>query len=142
MEAHLLALLEEFKAIKASNQKSIESQRVFESRLRSISEEIADVEKKLRGVNKQLAEYTAQIPKQVEVMNTYRVEPRSWWYVGLMVFVVSVAIWLSPSAKQSLREWEMERDYAAMQKHLDYHINNNPKTERSWQKQDVFNYIK
>lgn len=134
MEQDLLGLLAEFKSLKESNQQSIQSQRNFSNRLKSLEDNIADVERKLSYLNNQLENFSSTIPKSVEVIKhdsfTFRVEPRSWLYLGLMVLFVSLAIWFTPAAKQELRELQ---ELNAMKEHLDYHIVRNPKTESNWQ---------
>lgn len=136
MEQNLLGLLAEFKSLKESNQQSVQSQKHFSNRLKSLEDTIADVERKLSALNSQLEKFSSTIPKSVEVIKhdsfTFRVEPRSWLYLGLMIVLVSLSIWFTPAAKQGLREWQMEQDFNAMKAHLDYHIERNKKTESNW----------
>lgn len=126
-------LLQEFKTIRESNAKTLSGQEQFRKVLQQQTEQYSVLERKLSGVVKELNQTIGTIPKSVKVVNRFGIEPKSWYYIGGFVLALVFTIWFTPSAKQSLREWEMEQDFKSMKAHLDYHIANNPKTERHWQ---------
>ena len=128
-------LLAEFKSLKASIVETKTTQEQFRRTLSNHTEQYGHLDKKLGQVVLDLNKTIERIPKSVVVTQEFRVNPRSWYYLGLMVLLVVLAIWFTPSAKQSLRELQMERDYESMQEHLDYHIRKNPNTEKGWREQ-------
>lgn len=129
----LQELLEEFKTIRESNAKTLWHQEQFRKTLQEHSEQYSVLEGHLSRVLSEVNTTVGRIPKRVEVVETLRVEPKSLYYLGGFFLFLLLSIWLTPSAKQSLREMQLEQEYKEMKTHLDYHIANNPKTERRWQ---------
>ncbi len=127
------ALLQEFKDLKRSNAQTLSSQEQFRAELLRHGKQYEELEKLLHEARSHLSETIQKIPRSVVVKKEYGIERVTWFYLGIYFLSIVLAIWFSPLVIQSFRERQLENDFKELQEHLDYHITNNPKTERRWQ---------
>lgn len=129
----LAALLQEFKDLKRSNSQTLSSQEHFRAELLRHGKQYEELEKLLHQATSHLSATVHKIPSSVVVKKEYGIERVTWFYLGIYFLSIALALWFSPLIGQELRELELESDLKSMQEHLNYHIENNPKTERRWQ---------
>lgn len=88
-------------------------------------QELAEIKQALSELNR----VAANIPNSTRVVKVeeYALKKGTWWWVLAVALLISLTIFLTPTATQTYREYQLAKELERLQAQVDYYKAKNPK---------------